>query len=119
MSLYNLVNGHGNAADIAETSKMGWNGAKMREALEMFVTAYKTTSYTLCLENLRHAYQKAESALAEPPRNCDVMPLAVARKVWFVKEIIPRLAGDLPLGKEVPFEEWFVAPATEKEGGAK
>ena len=34
------------------------NAVKMREALKMFVDAYKTTSYTLCLENLRPAFQK-------------------------------------------------------------
>lgn len=50
-----------------------------------------------------------EQALSEPPRNCDVMSLEMARKVWFAKEIIPRLDGDLPLGKEVPFEDWFVS----------
>lgn len=48
-------------------------------------------------------------ALSEPPRNCDIMSLENARKVWFAKEIVPRLNGDLPLGKEVPFEEWFVS----------
>lgn len=58
-----------------------------------------------------------KDALAAPPRNCDVMSLAVAKKVWYLKEIVPRLIGDLPLGKEIPFEEWFVAPATEQKGG--
>jgi hypothetical protein len=45
--------------------------AKMREALKMFVDKYKTTSYTLCLENLRPVFQKAEAALSAPVRNCD------------------------------------------------
>lgn len=30
------------------------------------------------------------------------------QKVSFAKEIVPRPDGDLPLGKEVPFEECFV-----------
>jgi hypothetical protein len=51
----------------------------------------------------------AKAALAEPPRYCDVLTLNAARKVWFAKEIVPRLDGDLPLGKEVPFVEWFVS----------
>ena len=59
------------------------------------------------------------AALSDPPRNCEVMSLADARKVWFAKEILPRLAGDLPLGREIPFEEWFVTPATAKKGGGE
>lgn len=53
-------------------------------------------------------------ALAKPPRNCDVMSLAVARRVWFMKEMMPRLNGDLPLGNVIPFEEWLFATANEK-----
>lgn len=49
------------------------------------------------------------SALSAPPRNCDVMSLESAGKLWFAKETIPRLDGDLPIGEEVPFEEWFVS----------
>lgn len=48
------------------------NAAKMREALKMFVDAYKTTSYTLCIENLRPAFQNAKAALSSLPRNCDL-----------------------------------------------
>jgi hypothetical protein len=53
--------------------------------------------------------EKCNAALAAPPRNCDVMSLNDARKVWFMKEIMPRLDGKLPLGKEKPFDEWFVS----------
>lgn len=62
-------------------------------------------------------YRVCESALSAPPRNCDVMSLADARKVWFLKEIIPRLDGKLPLGKEVPFEEWFVSQLEQEAKG--
>lgn len=48
------------------------NMAATREALKMFVDAYSTTSYTLCIENLRPALQKAKAALAKPPRQCDI-----------------------------------------------
>jgi hypothetical protein len=55
------------------------------------------------------------AALAAPARNCDVMSLESAKKLWFAKEILPRLDGDLPLGKEIPFEEWFVSQHEEGE----
>ena len=58
---------------------------------------------------IRDAIASANAALAEPPRYCDVMSLESARKLWFANEIVPRLDGDLPLGKEIPFEEWFVS----------
>lgn len=58
----------------------------------------------------------ARAALSAPPRVCDIMSLESARKLWFAKEIMPRLDGDLPLGKEIPFDEWFVA---QLEQGAK
>jgi hypothetical protein len=55
------------------------------------------------------AHRLATEALTRPPRNCDVMSLESAKKLWFAKEILPRLDGDLPLGKEIPFDEWFVS----------
>ena len=58
---------------------------------------------------------KSRAALAKPPRNCDMMSLDDARKVWFTKEILPRLDGKLPLGKEKPFDEWFVSQHEEGE----
>jgi hypothetical protein len=58
---------------------------------------------------------KSRVALSKPPRNCDIMSYYTARKVWFAKEILPRLDGDLPLGQEVPFEEWFVSQHEEGE----
>jgi len=66
---------------------------------------------------IREAHEAVNAALAEPPRNCDVLTLDAARKVWFAQEIVPRLNGDLPLGKEVPFEEWFVSQ--QKKGESK
>lgn len=95
------------------------NGAKCREAL-LAVHAllgayvrYEITAESLCLR----AKEAINEALAEPPRNCDVMSLETARKVWFMKEIIPRINGVLPLGEEVPFEKWFVSQY--EQGGAE
>ena len=101
------------------------NGAKMRKAL-LFVKQYfdkidpfNIETYTFAQIEVDYIKAAISAALSAPPRNCDVMSLAVAKKVWYIKEIMPRLNGDLPLGKEIPFEEWFVAPAAEKEGGEK
>lgn len=52
---------------------------------------------------------RVSEALTAPPRNCDMMSLNDAKKVWFMAEIMPRLNGDLPLGKEKPFDEWFAS----------
>lgn len=87
------------------------NAAKMYQALkeiQAIITVYNkglvsTQTTTSTIEEI------IKQVLSEPPRNCDIMSLETARKVWFVKEIIPRLDGDLPLGKEVPFEDWFVS----------
>jgi hypothetical protein len=45
------------------------------------------------------------------------MSLESAKKLWFAKEILPRLDGDLPLGKEIPFEEWFVSQLEQEAKG--
>ena len=72
--------------------------------------------YTCLRDSLLEIDRIVESALSAPPRNCDVMSVESARKVWFEKEIMPRLDGDLPLGKEIPFEDWFVSQQEQGEG---
>lgn len=69
-------------------------------------------------QTIREAHEAVNAALAEPPRYCDVLSLEAARKVWFAQEIFPRLDGYLPLGKEVPFEEWFVSKVKQETKGA-
>lgn len=86
--------------------------SKQREALSDACYAmfnFLKTQYGSCYEEMAKALDKAKTALAAPARNCDVMSLESAWELWFAKEILPRLDGDLPLGKEVPFEEWFVS----------
>ena len=62
----------GKQTKMKENPMKADNVKDMREALKMFVDAYSTTSYSLCLVNLRPAFQKAKAALAAPLRNCDV-----------------------------------------------
>lgn len=89
------------------------NGVVMRDALE----SVRRDMWDLMgssSESLRESLAckisaTIRAALATPARNCDVMSLESAKKLWFAKEIMPRLNGDLPLGKEIPFEEWFVS----------
>ena len=62
----------------------------------------------------------AKAALAEPPRNCDVMDWRTAWKIWREK-----FHPETPVGYSAvvkgteAFMDWFAAPATEQEGGAK
>ena len=97
----------------------------LRDALREFCHLILNSKYNEVYDKYKHpevakisdAIANAGLVLAEPPRNCDIMSLETARKVWFAKEIVPRLNGDLPLGKEVPFEEWFVSQ--QEKGEAK
>jgi hypothetical protein len=98
-----------------KSSQVG-NAAAMYEALKAVVKVGYPHNFQheaphirgYCYE-ITTAIDKCFAALATPPRNCDIMSYYTARKVWFTKEILPRLNGDLPLGQEVPFEEWFVS----------
>jgi hypothetical protein len=92
------------------------NAAALRKALINVQTLIKVLSQchandlpTAVKSILRDMAFRISEALATPPRNCDVMSYYTARKVWFASEIVPRLSGDLSLGQEVPFEEWFVS----------
>ena len=126
---------HGWATRLGATCKESLqvgNSAKMREALKYLRDALREFCHLILNSKYNEVYDKykhpevakisdaianAGLVLAEPPRNCDIMSLETARKVWFAKEIVPRLNGDLPLGKEVPFEEWFVSQ--QEKGEAK
>jgi hypothetical protein len=63
---------------------------------------------------------KIDAALAAPPRNCDAMDWRTAWKIWREK-----FHPETPVGYSAvvkgteAFMDWFTAPATEKEGGAK
>jgi hypothetical protein len=119
-------------ADCIEEAVTNCNQLKIRSALEYLRNASRefcnlilNSKYNEVYDKYKHpevakisdAIANAGLVLAEPPRNCDIMSLETARKVWFAKEIIPRLNGDLPLGKEVPFEEWFVSQLEQGEKG--
>lgn len=102
------------------------NAAKMREALlkirkvmdEMSKSIFQGWIEDSLVDIMGEAQRAISSALSAPPRYCDVMSLESARKLWFAKEIVPRLYGDLPLGKEIPFEEWFVSQLEQEAKGA-
>lgn len=113
-----------NYADRIEQAVTNCNQLKTREALEYLRDASREFCHLILNSKYNEVYDKykhpevakisdaianAGLVLAEPARNCDIMSLETAKKVWFKKEIVPRLDGDLPLGKEVPFEEWFVS----------
>lgn len=104
-----------------KSSQVG-NAAEMYEALKAVVKVGYPHNFQheaphisgYCYE-ITTAIDKCFAALAASPRNCDVMSLKSARTVWFMKEIMPRLDGKLPLGKEKPFDEWFVSQHEEGE----
>jgi hypothetical protein len=106
----------GTTTPTCDKSSQVGNAAAMYEALKAVVKVGYPHNFQheaphirgYCYE-ITTAINKCFAALATPPRNCDIMSLNTARKEWFAKEILPRLDGDLPLGKEVPFEEWFVS----------
>jgi hypothetical protein len=108
--------------------------AKLREALEHMVRAETYGSMERddlcgrCLEKMfarcKHDgtcwVDKAITALAAPPRNCDAMDWRTAWKMWREK-----FHHETPVGYSAvvkgteAFMDWFTAPATEQEGGAK
>lgn len=103
------------------------NMTAMREALEMFVDAYRATSYSLCIENLRPAYQKADAALSAPPRNCDRFAdeldaqLAFLNEVWLIsidresmteQDEYDRWTDEM----RKRYGRWLLAPTTVEEG---
>lgn len=100
-------------ATCEKSSQVG-NAAELREVCQKMIDILMAhgdgrTHCILTWDEFNNAQKMIRAALATPPRNCDIMSLDTARKEWFLKEIMPRLDGDLPLGKEVPFEEWFVS----------
>jgi len=99
---------------------------KLREALE---NAYSLLCEGIATEvddaiehpfHLELACEKIQVALAAPPRNCDVMDWRTAWKMWREKFHPETPAGYSAVVKGTEaFMDWFAAPATEKEGGAK
>lgn len=113
--MFDLIADEIEEATCDKSSQVG-NAAAMYEALKAVVKVGYPHNFQheaphisgYCYE-ITTAIDKCFAALAASPRNCDVMSLKSARTVWFMKEIMPRLDGKLPLGKEKPFDEWFVS----------
>ena len=99
--------------------------AKLREAmLSIKADILKRRSENVWYITDSDILEKIDAALAAPPRNCD-MPLVVdgpadnnADKVWLVfKRHNPDAYFDV--SGLLRCIDWLLAPATEKEGGAK
>lgn len=88
---------------ITDCNRLG-NAAKMRMALELCQRVIHCAIIAGILrgDDAYDALNKSKAALSAPPRYCDVMSLESARKLWFAKEIMPRLIGGLPLGEGNP-----------------
>ena len=107
--------------EMVELRKQVGNAAKLREALSD--ACYAMFNFLKAqyggYEEMANALDKAKSALAAPPRNCDRFDSSTqARAEWYKTEVLPRVEGVVS-GVEPPFVDWLFAPATEKEGGAK
>jgi hypothetical protein len=104
------------------------NSAAMREALKRIVAASivakNAPAPEWMLQRMADIFAMATTALAAPPRNCD-LPLVVdgpadsnADKAWLVfKHHNPDAYFDAP--GLLRCIDWLLAPATEKEGGGK
>ena len=109
-------------ADRVEAIGTG-NIAKLRNALELSKVAILVAKKKMNLEN-PVILEIIDDALAAPPRNCD-MPLVVdgpadnnADKAWLVfKRHNPDAYFDV--SGLLRCIDWLLAPATNKEGGAK
>lgn len=62
--------------------------AKMREALvciDNIISHIEVGNVRDILHAYKNIHERIRFALSAPPRNCDVMSLETARKVWFNK----------------------------------
>ncbi|MCR5838297.1 MAG: hypothetical protein K6G94_01525 [Kiritimatiellae bacterium] len=93
--------------------------AKLREALEAYIDLWDNGTQN-DLDELKCVINEMRAALAAPPRNCDAMDWRTAWKIWREKFHPETPAGYSAVVKGTEaFMDWFTAPATEKEGGAK
>lgn len=95
-------------------SKPCGNSAALREALKRIVAASivakNANAPEWILQRMADIFAMATTALAAPPRNCDVYDAKTAEK-----EFIRQTGSKSIRSKSV---RWLYAPATEKEGGS-
>lgn len=107
---------------------IGGDAAKLREALKLCLRGMcgycrmdaEARGMTTECVNRCEVMLDAKAALAAPPRNCDAMDWRTAWKIWREK-----FHPETPVGYSAvvkgteAFMDWFTAPATEQEGGAR
>ena len=134
----------GMVAATAEKSSAVGDAAAMREALEKATERlirivgcdhytfhrnkhhcdFKTTIGECRNKNICETIFKAQSALAAPPRNCDVLklregrPCDMADQVWRAYKQ-SHMGSYLDVCDLLRCIGWLLSPATEQEGGAK
>lgn len=125
------VGGVVEAARNAEKSSEVGNVAAMREALEScldFIMRLDRAFNPLMQNLLEDAIAKANTALAAPPRNCDLYAtrpeMSMAYETYrksAMKRYGNGLTGRIPTVKQKPmtYDEWMLAPAAERKGKAK
>lgn len=111
------------AAHRRELAASG-NAAKLREAIDKcvnLITEFGNAEIVKTpLDVIIDIEAILKAALSAPPRNCDVMDWRTAWKTWREK-----FHPETPVGYSAvvkgteAFMDWFTAPATEQEGGAK
>ena len=87
--------------------KASGNAAKLREAMDYLCERMADIDATFDPSEV----ECLRAALAAPPRNCDrpeCVTTKAAADVWRKED-----------GGKTAYHEWLLAPATEKEGGAK
>ena len=113
-----------------ENSSAVGNAAAMRDALKRFLVWAQQDLWENACEGTNHRQlvnamvDEISAALSAPPRNCD-LPLVVdgpannnADKAWLVfRRHNPEAYFDVP--GLLRCIEWLLAPAAEREGGAK
>lgn len=91
-------------------NKQMGNAAKLREALmwlREIVNDWNASNEPIQYCQYSAAIDKIDSALAAPPRNCDLYQTERdARNAWFNNEVLPRVRA-VTTGIEPPFTDWL------------
>lgn len=127
------VGGIVEAARTAEKSSAVGSAAAMREALENAYSLLCEGIATEVDDELKHPFhlelacEKIQNALSAPPRNCDLYDSQPKMSEAYesyrkaaMKKYGDGLVGGVPTIKQKPmtYDEWLLAPATERKGEA-
>ena len=99
-------------ADRLEAAHRRGDAAKLREALMQIYERVNSLDENCAVDHVE-IRDIARAALAAPARNCDIVPIEAPK----ASDMFHR---ERPLhGYDYETHDWLLAPATEKEGGAK